>query len=43
MLKKWMGFMKSKDIPFASDFNATSGLGDPVKIRDWGIKGLPAD
>ena len=43
MLKKWMGFMKEKGIPFAYDFTATNGLGDPVKIREWGIKGLPAD
>jgi len=38
-----MGFMKSKDIPFSNDFNVAGSLGDPVKIRDWGIKGLPAD
>lgn len=43
MLKRWMGFMKEKGIPFAYDFTATTGLGDPVKIREWGIKGLPAD
>jgi dynein heavy chain len=26
MLKKWMGFMKEKGIPFAYDFTATTGL-----------------
>jgi len=43
MLKRWMGFMKEKNIPYSSDFTVTGCLGDPVKIRDWGIKGLPAD
>ena len=35
--------MKEQGIAYNADFTATNGLGDPVKIREWGIKGLPAD
>lgn len=30
-------------IPFSHDFSVEKQLGDPVLIRDWLIKGLPAD
>ncbi len=32
-----------KKIPYSSDFSVERILGDPVQIRQWGIKGLPAD
>lgn len=43
LLGKWMEFMKERGIAFSHDFLITSALGDPVLIREWGIKGLPAD
>ena len=30
-------------IPYSGDFTVERILGDPVQIRQWGIKGLPAD
>lgn len=35
--------MTANDIPFSNDFTVEGQLGDPVIIRDWMIKGLPAD
>ena len=35
--------MKKAGIPFSADFSIEGQLGDPVVIRDWLIKGLPAD
>ena len=32
-----------KNSPFSNDFTVERILGDPVLIRQWGIKGLPAD
>lgn len=33
----------SKNVPFSNDFTVEKQLGEPVVIRDWLIKGLPAD
>jgi dynein heavy chain len=35
--------LKKAGIPFSADFSIEGQLGDPVVIRDWLIKGLPAD
>ncbi len=43
LLKEWMNVCKEKNIPFSGDFTVERILGDPVQIRQWGIKGLPAD
>ena len=34
---------KNKDIPVSEKFSLSEILGDPVKIRDWQIAGLPVD
>jgi dynein heavy chain len=38
-----MSHLTENNIPFSFDFSLESQLGDPVLIRDWCIKGLPAD
>lgn len=43
LLKEWMGVCTEKKIPYSNDFTVERILGDPVLIRQWGIKGLPAD
>lgn len=43
LLKEWMKNCVEKKIPYSSDFSVERILGDPVLIRNWGIKGLPAD
>jgi dynein heavy chain len=35
--------LTKNNIPFSNDFTIEKQLGDPVVIRDWLIKGLPAD
>ena len=34
---------QSLDIACSADFSLSKTLGDPVKIRDWNIDGLPTD
>ena len=34
---------KAKEIPVSEVFSLHGTLGDPVKIRDWQIAGLPVD
>lgn len=43
LLKKWQKFLQENGIPHSTDFSIEGQLGDPVVIRDWLIKGLPAD
>jgi dynein heavy chain, axonemal len=43
LLEKWKKLCEEKNIPFDRDFSMETICGDPVKIRDWSIKGLPAD
>jgi len=43
LLKKWMNYMTEKNVAYQPTFSLTDNLGDPVLIREWGIKGLPAD
>ncbi|GMH41668.1 hypothetical protein BSKO_09578 [Bryopsis sp. KO-2023] len=40
---KWVASCKSKGIPSSPSFSLCEALGDPVKIRAWGIAGLPND
>ncbi|XP_067685210.1 dynein axonemal heavy chain 3-like [Haliotis asinina] len=42
-LKEWYDMCKDKGIPVSETFSLSSTLGDPVKIRDWQIAGLPVD
>jgi len=43
LLTQWKGFLVQNKFPFTPDFSVKNYLGDPVQIRDWNIKGLPAD
>ncbi|XP_023932407.1 dynein heavy chain 3, axonemal [Lingula anatina] len=42
-LKEWYSMCKAKGIPLNDNFSLSSTLGEPVKIRDWNIAGLPVD
>ncbi|XP_033642613.1 dynein heavy chain 3, axonemal-like [Asterias rubens] len=42
-LKDWYRLCKEKDIPVSDVFSLSATLGDPVKIRDWQLAGLPVD
>ena len=39
----WVTACRNTNIPCSDDFSVTGTLGDPVKIRDWNIAGLPTD
>lgn len=43
ILEKWKTLCREKKIPFDPKFDIEGILGSPVKIREWKIKGLPAD
>ena len=43
MLSEWYEMCVEKEIPVNDNFSLISTLGDPVKIRDWQIAGLPVD
>jgi dynein heavy chain len=40
---EWSSKCKSMKIACSADFSLSKTLGDPVKIRDWNIAGLPTD
>ena len=40
---EWMDRCKGLQIPCSETFSLSRTLGDPVKIRDWNIAGLPTD
>ncbi|XP_033114673.1 dynein heavy chain 3, axonemal-like isoform X5 [Anneissia japonica] len=42
-LKEWYEMCKDKSIPVSAVFSLSATLGDPVKIRDWQLAGLPVD
>ena len=42
-IKQWQERCVANDIPCSKDFSVTGTFGDPVKIRDWNIWGLPTD
>uniref|UniRef100_H3ANA7 AAA+ ATPase domain-containing protein n=1 Tax=Latimeria chalumnae TaxID=7897 RepID=H3ANA7_LATCH len=43
ILKEWSTICKQKQIPVSSNFTLSSTLGDPVKIMEWQLHGLPRD
>ena len=43
VVTEWHRMCKEKDIPVSEKFNLTDTLGEPVKLRDWQIAGLPID
>ena len=40
---EWMDLCREKEIPCSKVFSMVNTLGEPVKIRDWNIAGLPVD
>ena len=40
---EWVERCREIKIPCSDDFSVTNTLGEPVKIRDWNIWGLPTD
>ena len=42
-LKIWDTACREMEIPCSDEFSLAKILGDPVKIRDWVIAGLPND
>jgi len=42
-LAEWYELCREKEIPVNENFSLINTLGDPVKIRDWQIAGLPVD
>ena len=43
VLHEWYEMCKEKEIPVNDNFSLITTLGEPVKIRDWQIAGLPVD
>lgn len=43
LLQEWMTVCGKKKIPYDRQFSMETVQGDPVRIREWKIKGLPAD
>ena len=41
--KDWVAMAGEMEIPRSEVFSLVLTLGDPVKIRDWNIQGLPSD
>ena len=42
-VQDWLQLCKQKGVPCSSDYSLNATLGDPVKIREWNIAGLPND
>jgi dynein heavy chain, axonemal len=43
VVSKWVAQCASSGIPSSGTFSLAGALGDPVRIRAWGIAGLPND
>ena len=39
----WVKLCTSKKIPCSAEFSLTKTLGEPIKIQQWNIAGLPRD
>ena len=42
-LREWYKMCQDREIPLSEHFSLYQTLGDPVKIREWQIAGLPVD
>lgn len=42
-IRQWIDSCTEAGIPTSPKFSLTTALGDPVKIRQWNILGLPKD
>lgn len=42
-VRQWIEAMQNEGLPCTSNFTLVNTIGDPVKIRQWNIQGLPKD
>ena len=42
-IQKWLEICRQRNIPCSETFSMNHTLGEPVKIREWNIAGLPVD
>lgn len=43
MVEEWLTELRGQEIPHSDNCSLVPTLGDPVKIRNWQIAGLPRD
>ena len=43
VLAEWVSLLREKNVPCSETFKLIAVLGEPVKIREWTIDGLPND
>eukprot|EP01138_Halocafeteria_seosinensis_P006356 gb/GECG01006497.1/.p1 GENE.gb/GECG01006497.1/~~gb/GECG01006497.1/.p1 ORF type:complete len:3153 (+),score=416.35 gb/GECG01006497.1/:1-9459(+) len=43
MVSEWLESLREVGVPFSEDYTLSKALGDPVKIREWQMAGLPPD
>jgi dynein heavy chain len=43
ILTEWIERLRHFNLPFSDNYKLTTALGDPVKIREWNMNGLPSD
>ena len=43
MVEEWLTELRGLEIPHSDNCNLVATLGDPVKVRNWQIAGLPRD
>ncbi len=41
--QEWQAAVKARSIPSSEKYSLEAVLGDPVRIREWNIQGLPSD
>jgi len=41
IIEAWRKLVRELNVPHSSNYSLTGKLGDPVKIREWMIYGLP--
>uniref|UniRef100_A0A061R4I5 Dynein heavy chain 9 n=2 Tax=Tetraselmis sp. GSL018 TaxID=582737 RepID=A0A061R4I5_9CHLO len=41
--ERWCGLLRERGIPLTEPFSLVATLGDPVKIQQWNLHGLPKD
>jgi len=43
LVAEWLDAIRGSSVPFSEEFEFTRFLAKPTDVRDWNIKGLPAD
>ena len=42
-IREWHSAMRARGLPVSPDYSLSATFGDPLRIRDWQLAGLPAD